>query len=72
MARSSMTVGAVEARMVLSFPPIGLGTATDDPEERAPTVTAAALELDEQDVDRIERIDRGRERRLIDREDAPW
>lgn len=72
MARSSMTVGAVEARMVLSSPPIALGTSTDDPEERAPTVAAAALELDEQDVDRIERIDRGRERRLIDPEDAPW
>lgn len=72
MARSSMTVGAVEARMALSSPPIALGTSTDDREERAPTVAAATLEPDQQDVARIERIDRGRERRVIDPEDAPW
>lgn len=68
-----MTVGAVGVRMALSFPPIGLGTSNDDdPGERATTAAAAALELDEQDVDRIEGIDRGRERRPIDPEDAPW
>lgn len=73
MARSSMTVGAVEMHMALSSPSIGLETSNnDDPGERAPAVAAAALGLDERGAEQIEGIDRGRERRLIDPEDAPW
>lgn len=66
-----MTVDAIGISMALSLPPIGLGTSTDDPEECV-AADAAAPELNERGAEQIGRVDRGRERRPIDPEDAPW